>query len=145
MVVAVLMVSLSLSLFPGHSTLPNGGLRIDPCYSATYGNPYLRNSNTSTLPGPNTANPAATPLPPPYNPASRNLSAANNSSNSNSLGIYGNSGGGPGGNLGSSILGISASASPNSNGPQMLSPSGQSSYILPANGNLKKGALATHV
>jgi hypothetical protein len=127
----------------GHSTLPNGGLSIDPRYNATYGNPYLRNSNTSTLPGPNTANPAATPLPPPYNPASRNNSGTNNTNNS--IGIYGSSGAG---NLNSSILGISSSSphqttSSNGSSQQMLSPSGQ--FILPANGNLKKGALATHV
>ncbi|CAH0718479.1 unnamed protein product, partial [Brenthis ino] len=34
---------------------------IDPRYSATYGNPYLRNSSTV-----NTAKPASTPAPPPY-------------------------------------------------------------------------------
>lgn len=49
--------------------IPNGNLpnvgAIDPRFSATYGNPYLRNPNIG-LPTPNTANPAATPAPPPY-------------------------------------------------------------------------------
>nr|CAD7439490.1 unnamed protein product [Timema bartmani] len=41
---------------------------IDPRYSAVYGNPYLRNSNTS-LPAPHTV---GTPAPPPYSAATRN-------------------------------------------------------------------------
>lgn len=46
--------------------MPNGNIPgIDPRFSATYGNPYLRNPNIG-LPTPNTANPVATPAPPPY-------------------------------------------------------------------------------
>lgn len=67
------------------------------------------------LPPPSTANPASTPAPPPYN-ANRNITLSTS-------GILG--GGGVSG------------------GSQVSSPSGQ--FILPANGNLKKGALATHV
>nr|CAH7716493.1 unnamed protein product [Callosobruchus chinensis] len=48
--------------------LPNGGPpSVDPRFSATYGNPYLRQPPPGVgLPTPNTANPAATPAPPPY-------------------------------------------------------------------------------
>lgn len=96
--------------------LLQNGLSIDPRYSATYGNPYLRTSNASLppLPPPSTANPASTPAPPPYN-ANRNITSST-----------------------SGILGGGVSG-----GSQVSSPSGQ--FILPANGNLKKGALATHV
>lgn len=57
------------------SYVSNGS--IDPRYSATYGNPYLRNSNVG-LPPPNTAILAATPAPPPYtrDNAARTLQAA---------------------------------------------------------------------
>nr|CAH7764370.1 unnamed protein product [Callosobruchus chinensis] len=46
--------------------LPNGGPpSVDPRFSATYGNPYLRQPPPGVgLPTPNTANPAATPAPP---------------------------------------------------------------------------------
>lgn len=50
-------------LNPSYVTMANG--TIDPRYSATYGNPYLRNTNVG-LPPPNTAILAATPAPPPY-------------------------------------------------------------------------------
>jgi len=43
---------------------------IDPRYSAVYGNPYLRNSNTSLPPAPTHA--IGTPAPPPYSAATRN-------------------------------------------------------------------------
>lgn len=43
---------------------------IDPRYSAVYGNPYLRNSNTSLPPAPTHA--LGTPAPPPYSAATRN-------------------------------------------------------------------------
>jgi hypothetical protein len=43
---------------------------VDPRYSAIYGNPYLRNSNTS-LPAPH-ATIAGAPAPPPYSSATRN-------------------------------------------------------------------------
>lgn len=107
-------------LAPGQQPLLQNGLNIDLRYRATYGNPFLRTSNASLppLPPPSTANPAATPAPPPYN-ANRNTQNV--------------SGGG-------SVVGISAA---NTLQTQLSSPSGQ--FILPANGNLKKGALATHV
>ncbi|PNF22115.1 Irregular chiasm C-roughest protein [Cryptotermes secundus] len=43
---------------------------IDPRYSAVYGNPYLRNPNTSLPPAPTHA--IGTPAPPPYSAATRN-------------------------------------------------------------------------
>ncbi|XP_055682496.1 irregular chiasm C-roughest protein-like [Lutzomyia longipalpis] len=127
------------------NSLPNGflgqpllqnGLSIDPRYSATYGNPYLRTSNASLppLPPPSTANPAATPAPPPYNAATRISQATPPTTTSGSSGISLGSVGSLGSGSTTTLLPSQVSASP----------SGQ--FILPANGNLKKsGALATHV
>ncbi|XP_063704901.1 irregular chiasm C-roughest protein [Culicoides brevitarsis] len=127
----------------GHQALLQNGLSLDPRFNATYGNPYLRNSNTS-LPPPSTANPAATPAPPPYVkcPTSSNYSGLIGI-NTTSL----NSG---------SIIGISSAnhisqqqqqPSPQpSLTTQLTSPSSNSGqFILPTNGNIKKGSLATHV
>lgn len=56
-----------------NQNLLQNGLSIDPRFSAVYGNPYLRQSNSSLppLPPPSTANPSATPAPPPYNSVTR--------------------------------------------------------------------------
>lgn len=113
--------------------IPNGGLSaIDPRFSATYGNPYLRNPSMG-LPTPNTANPAATPAPPPYSrDSSRNLS------NSSVM-------------LTASANVVNTVVSNGSNGtiPQVtrLPNSPTSQYIVP-NLNLnaiKRGTMATHV
>ncbi|XP_066254546.1 irregular chiasm C-roughest protein [Euwallacea similis] len=111
--------------------LSNGSIPgIDPRFSATYGNPYLRNPNVG-LPTPNTANPVATPAPPPYSRESSRLALS-------SAGM------------------ITASANPvntvvsngGSNGsvPQVtrLPSSPTSQYIVP-NSTIKRGTLATHV
>lgn len=115
-------------------------LNVDPRYSAIYGNPYLKNSNTSIFP-PNTANPAITPAPPPYN-ASRGSNS--NSSFSSSTTISNVNGGG-------SIVGIGGGLTTTSNAgsspPLTLpsqTPSPSSGHItLPSNAKL--GGLATHV
>lgn len=127
---------------------------VDIRYSATYGNPYLKSSSISPLPAPSsishkpyTANPSVTPAPPPYrsNNSNSSFSSSTTISNSGSL-------------LGGASLGLSYPNSSSSNGStipstavvtstaastQITSPSRQ--FILPANGDLKKGSLATHV
>jgi hypothetical protein len=137
---------------------------VDIRFSATYGNPYLKNATSSPLPPPPvahkpyTANPSVTPAPPPYNRSNNSNSSfsssttisnsgslmgavpANNSSssnnNNNSVGLsYPNS---------SSSISTGATITPTVVAPsQITSPSRQ--FILPANGDLKKGSLATHV
>lgn len=141
---------------------------IDPRYSATYGNPYLRSSTAQLppLPPPSTANPAVTPAPPPY-------SAGRGQQNSLlSMGVNLGVGNGPLLNNGGSIVGItsgltspesirsSSTAAANSSMDQTSQQSSQPTptlptqsgaspgpgqFILPANGDLRKGALATHV
>ena len=128
---------------------------VDIRYSATYGNPFLKSSSITPLPPPNaansqkpfTANPSVTPAPPPYNRSNNS-----NSSFSSSTTISNN-----GSLLGSGGTNINLSyANPNSNSStavtttanansltQITSPSRQ--FILPTNGDLKKGSLATHV
>lgn len=128
---------------------------VDIRYSATYGNPYLKSSNMAPLPPPNTANsqkpftanPSVTPAPPPYNRSNNSNSSFSSSTTiSNNGSLLGSNGA----NLGLSY------ANPNSNTSsaitttagtnslsQITSPSRQ--FILPANGDLKKGSLATHV
>lgn len=125
---------------------------VDIRFSAHYGNPFLKSSSITPLPPPNagqkpfTANPSVTPAPPPYNRSNNS-----NSSFSSSTTISNNG----------SLLGANASlglsyANPNSSPStavtttaannsltQITSPSRQ--FILPANGDLKKGSLATHV
>ncbi|XP_062536789.1 irregular chiasm C-roughest protein-like [Armigeres subalbatus] len=133
---------------------------IDPRYSATYGNPYLRSSTAQLppLPPPSTANPAVTPAPPPY-------SAGRGQSSLLSMGV--NLGVGNGLNSGS-IVGItsgltspesvrsssgantsmdqtSQQSQPTPTLPQSGTSPGPGQFILPANGDLRKGALATHV
>lgn len=119
-----------------HPSIPNGSLPsmgpIDPRFSATYGNPYLRNPNVG-LPTPNTANPAATPAPPPYSRDSvRNLA------NSSAM-------------MTASANVVNTVVSNGSNGsiPQVtrLPNSPTSQYIIP-NSNvttMKRGTMATHV
>lgn len=114
--------------------IPNGNLvsmgQIDPRFSATYGNPYLRNPNVG-LPTPNTANPGATPAPPPYSRDSvRNLvnSSAMMTASANVVNVSNGSNG---------II------------PQVtrLPNSPTSQYIVP-NSNMttiKRGTMATHV
>lgn len=112
----------------GQQPLLQNGLNVDLRYRATpatYANPFLRTSNASLPPIPpstaiHTANPSATPAPPPYN-ATRNTATTSGVLTSST----------------SSTTSIKASPLTSS------SPSGQ--FILPANGHLKKGALATHV
>lgn len=118
------------------TNLPNGNIGgIDPRFSATYGNPYLRSSNVG-LPAPHTAIPAATPAPPPYTrgDASRNLT----NSCVNMVPI--------------SVATVLTNGTNGANGavPQVarLPNSPTSQYIVP-NANLaatiKRGTLATHV
>lgn len=117
-------------------SIPNGNLpslgQIDPRFSATYGNPYLRNPNVG-LPTPNTANPAATPAPPPYSrDSSRNLV------NSSAM-------------ITASANLIDTVVSNGSNGviPQVtrLPNSPTSQYIVPSSNmtTIKRGTMATHV
>ncbi|CRK89578.1 CLUMA_CG003242, isoform A [Clunio marinus] len=129
---------------------------VDIRYSATYGNPFLKSSSVTPLPlppnsqKPFTANPSVTPAPPPYNRSNNS-----NSSFSSSTTISNN-----GSLLGANHLGLSlpipnsnnssttvttttATNNNNNNLTKITSPSRQ--FILPANGDLKKGSLATHV
>lgn len=115
--------------------IPNGNvpsMTIDPRYSATYGNPYLRNPNIG-LPTPNTANPAATPAPPPY---SRDNSRLIN----NSSGIV---------TASANIVNTVVANGSNGSVPQVtrLPNSPTSQYIVPTNNvnSLKRGTMATHV
>lgn len=105
------------------------GLNVDLRYRATpatYANPFLRTSNASLPPIPpsttaiHTANPSATPAPPPYN-ATRNTATT------------------------SGVLTSSTSSTTSIKASQLTSSSPSGQFILPANGHLKKGALATHV
>lgn len=123
---------------------------VDIRYSATYGNPFLKSSNITPLPPPSnaqkpfTANPSVTPAPPPYN---RSNNSNSSFSSSTTISNNGSLLGAGGANIGLSY------ANPNSNSSaavtttaaptQITSPSRQ--FILPANGDLKKGSLATHV
>nr|XP_022920904.1 irregular chiasm C-roughest protein-like [Onthophagus taurus] len=130
------------SLNASHShggNVPNGNIPvggIDPRFSATYGNPYLRSTNIG-LPTPNTANPAATPAPPPY---SRD-STRNNLNIINSSGMVTASA-----NVVNTVLAANGS---NGSIPQVtrLPNSPTSQYIVP-NSNattIKRGTMATHV
>lgn len=126
---------------------------VDIRYSATYGNPFLKSSSVTPLPPPNsansqkpfTANPSVTPAPPPYNRSNNS-----NSSFSSSTTIS-NNGSLLGGNVGlsypnpnsSTTTAVTTTANTNNSLKQITSPSRQ--FILPANGDLKKGSLATHV
>lgn len=127
----------------GHQALLQNGLSLDPRFNATYGNPYLRNSNAS-LPPPSTANPAATPAPPPYVkcPTSSNYSGliGINTASLNSGSIIGIS-------SANHVVATNQQPSPQPSQTTLLtSPSSTSGqFILPTNGNIKKGSLATHV
>lgn len=131
---------------------------VDIRYSATYGNPYLKSSSISPLPPPTsishhkpfTANPSITPAPPPYNRSNNSNSSFSSSTTiSNSGSLLGGASLGlsyPNSNSSSSASTIPATAvvtSTASATTHITSPSRQ--FILPANGDLKKGSLATHV
>uniref|UniRef100_A0A182PL60 Ig-like domain-containing protein n=1 Tax=Anopheles epiroticus TaxID=199890 RepID=A0A182PL60_9DIPT len=133
---------------------------IDPRYSATYGNPYLRSSSTHLppLPPPSTANPAMTPAPPPYSagrhPTNALLMGVNIGVNSGSVIGIGSSLTSP-----ESIRSTSAGSSDQTASLQQQAQQQQGvqvaagqtgspapgQFILPANGDIRKGALATHV
>lgn len=128
---------------------------VDIRYSATYGNPFLKSSSNTPLPLPNaansqkpfTANPSVTPAPPPYNRSNNSNSSFSSSTTiSNNGSLLGTGGANIGINYGNpnsnSSTAISLAATTNSL-TQITSPSRQ--FILPANGDLKKGSLATHV
>lgn len=118
---------------------------VDIRFSATYGNPFLKSSNITPLPPPNgayaqkpfTANPSVTPAPPPYyrnnNSNSSFSSSTTISNNYNAPGLCYPS---------NPSTAVTATATTNSLS-QITSPSRQ--FILPANGDLKQGSLATHV
>lgn len=118
----------------GSQVIPNGtvpGMTMDHRYSATYGNPFLRNPNMG-VPTPNTANPAATPAPPPY--------SRDNSRIVNSSGMV---------TASANIVNTVISNGSNGSVPQVtrLPNSPTSQYIVPnSNVNtLKRGTMATHV
>lgn len=140
---------------------------VDIRYSATYGNPYLKNSSISPLPPPithhkpYTANPSVTPAPPPYNRSNNSnssfsssttisnsgslLGGANNHNNNNNISNsnHNNSVGLSYPNSSSSVSTGATVTSSTAASAQITSPSRQ--FILPTNGDLKKGSLATHV
>ncbi|XP_058063827.1 irregular chiasm C-roughest protein-like [Anopheles bellator] len=169
------MGSLSSGLLnPAHINAPSS---IDPRYSATYGNPYLRSSSThlSPLPPPSTANPAVTPAPPPYSASARHPPTSSRLTMGVNLGVNCN---GSGSIVGitsgltspESIRSVSTGSMNPSGGPAAVpqqqqqqqqqaqqqaqqqqqqqpvtgSP-GPGQFILPSNGDIRKGALATHV
>ncbi|KAG5897978.1 hypothetical protein JTB14_013552 [Gonioctena quinquepunctata] len=112
--------------------IPNGGLpSIDPRFSATYGNPYLRNPNVG-LPTPNTANPGATPAPPPYSRESSRLTSSSGMITASA-----------------NVINTVVANGGNGSVPQVtrLPNSPTSQYIVP-NSNMatiKRGTMATHV
>jgi hypothetical protein len=128
---------------------------VDIRYSATYGNPFLKSSSITPLPPPNaansqkpfTANPSVTPAPPPYNRSNNSNSSFSSSTTASNNGSLLGAGGANIGlsyanpNINSSTA-VPMTATTNSL-TQITSPSRQ--FILPANGDLKKGSLATHV
>jgi hypothetical protein len=141
---------------------------VDIRFSATYGNPYLKNTSISPLPPPQmthklyTANPSVTPAPPPYNRSNNSNSSFSSSTTiSNSGSLLGNSTNAtnnnnnnninngnlglsyPNSNSSSATISAAAAAAAATTNSQITSPSRQ--FILPANGDLKKGSLATHV
>lgn len=121
------------------SNLDQSLLNIDPRYSATYGNPYLRQPQQQQQHSPliianNTANPALTPAPPPYVSTSRGSNSNSSFSSSTTISNHVNGGG--------SILGIGTTLASNSIPSQTPSPS-SGQFIVPANS--KVGGLATHV
>lgn len=109
-------LSLSFSISKGQQPLLQNGLNVDLRYRATYANPFLRTSQASLPPLPPPSTANPSQTPaPPPYQAIRNIATTS--------GIHSNST--------TSIIAPSSSSS------------GQ--FILPANGNLKKGSLATHV
>lgn len=125
---------------------------VDIRYSATYGNPFLKSSSAMPLPPPNsqkpfTANPSVTPAPPPYNRSNNSNSSFSSSTtisnNGSLLGAGGASIGLSYPNPNSNSSAVTTTAATTNSLNQITSPSRQ--FILPANGDLKKGSLATHV
>ncbi|XP_018566968.1 irregular chiasm C-roughest protein-like isoform X1 [Anoplophora glabripennis] len=119
-------------LHVAHQAIPNGGLPgIDPRFSATYGNPYLRNPNVG-LPTPNTANPAATPAPPPYSRENSRLASSSAMITASA-------------NVVNTVVANGANGSV----PQVtrLPNSPTSQYIVPNTtmATIKRGTMATHV
>lgn len=124
---------------------------VDIRYSATYGNPFLKSSSNAPLPPPNsqaansqkpfTANPSVTPAPPPYNRSNNSNSSFSSSTTISNNGSLMGAGASIGVSYPSSTP-VSSTATTNSL-TQITSPSRQ--FILPQNGDLKKGSLATHV
>lgn len=113
-----------------HMSQSNGSIPgIDPRFSATYGNPYLRNPSVG-LPTPNTANPVATPAPPPYSRENSRLAISSS------------------GMITASANPVNTVVSNGANGsvPQVtrLPSSPTSQYIVPSS-TIKRGTLATHV
>ncbi|XP_045462512.1 irregular chiasm C-roughest protein-like isoform X1 [Harmonia axyridis] len=124
--------SLQLNDIP--MSMPNGGLPslgIDPRFSATYGNPYLRSSSVG-LPTPNTANPVATPAPPPYSRDNSRIVGSTAMMTASA-------------NVVNSVMATGANGSI----PQMtrLPNSPTSQYIIPTSNatTIKRGTMATHV
>ncbi|KAK9687436.1 Immunoglobulin I-set domain [Popillia japonica] len=113
--------------------IPNGNIPgIDPRFSATYGNPYLRNPNIG-LPTPNTANPVATPAPPPYSrDSSRNIINSSNMVTASA-----------------NVINTVVANGANGSIPQVtrLPNSPTSQYIVPNSTatTIKRGTMATHV
>lgn len=119
-------------LHVSHSPIPNGVLPgIDPRFSATYGNPYLRNPSVG-LPTPNTANPAATPAPPPYSRGNSTLASSSAMITSSS-----------------NVINTVVANGANGSVPQVtrLPNSPTSQYIVPNSSvnAIKRGTMATHV
>ncbi|XP_030767335.1 irregular chiasm C-roughest protein-like [Sitophilus oryzae] len=113
-----------------HMAQSNGSIPgIDPRFSATYGNPYLRNPSVG-LPTPNTANPVATPAPPPYSRENSRLAISSS------------------GMITASANPVNTVVANGANGgvPQVtrLPSSPTSQYIVPSS-TIKRGTLATHV
>lgn len=114
-------------------------------YSANYGNPFIKSASISPLPPstkPLTANYSVTPAPPPYNRSNNsNSSFSSTTTVSNNGSLLGASGVSNQAGAASSQSSAVTTSTPSSN--HITSPSRQ--FILPANGDLKKGSLATHV
>lgn len=124
---------------------------VDIRYSATYGNPFLKSSSNTPLPPPNgtqkpfTANPSVTPAPPPYNRSNNSNSSFSSSTTISNNGSLLGAGASIGLSYANPSSGASTAGISNTTNSltQITSPSRQ--FILPANGDLKKGSLATHV
>jgi hypothetical protein len=135
---------------------------VDSRYSsANYGNPFIKSASISPLPPsskPLTANYSITPAPPPYNRSNNsNSSFSSTTTVSNNGSLLGASGTNTNNNNNNNNINLSypsststssvVTSTPTNNhqtSTQITSPS-RHHVILPANGDLKKGSLATHV